>query len=151
MSDVMTKAERMVDEQDAASREERVAAAARRLKHAEDQEARDSERRKLKAAADARLKTLYETCSPVVTLEGHGLVVKITTVHPDPAISLQAEEGVRRVMRYFIWRFQEQTGQARGDKTFDVATSRKQIRARMEDDLRYLLKSDRRLVSIEDK
>jgi len=150
MDALLIEAEKLIDEADATSRKERVAATARRLKNLKEQKAREADRARLKSAGDARVKEMRETRSPVVTIEGHGLIVKITVAHPDPTIVLQAKEGVRVVTHYFAHLFQEQTEVARGGKIADVAKTRKPLRARLEDDLRYLLKSDRRLVSIED-
>jgi len=149
MDALLVEAEKLVDEADATSRKERVEAAAHRLKHVKEQEKRDAERTRLKVAADAREKAMRETRSPVVTIEAPGLlVVKIQTAHPDPTIVLQAKNGVRVVVDYFSWLFQQQVQEVRGNKTVDVAKTRKQHRLRLEDDLRYLLRSG--LVTIED-
>jgi len=151
MDDLLIEAERLIDEADAQSRQERVESTARRLKAIKDEEVRTADVRRVKAAGEARVAKMYETSAPVVTLEGHGLVVRITVAHPDPAISQTAEQGVKSVMRYFIWRFQDQTAQAKGTKTFDAATWRKQTRALIEDDLRQLLKLAPQLVTIEEQ
>jgi hypothetical protein len=149
MDALLIEAEKLVDEADAASRKERVEAAAIRLKHVKEQEARDAERARLKAAGEARVKEMRETRSPVVTIEGQGLIVKITVAHPDPTVVLQAKEGVRVVTHYFAHLFQEQTEVARGGgKITDVAKTRKLLRARLEDELRYLRRTGQ--VSIED-
>ena len=151
MDALLIEAEKLVDEADAASRKERVAREARRLKTLAEQKARDDERARLKAAADARLKVMYETQAPKAVITGHGLVVTITLVHLDPLMSDMAREGVRRVTEYFRTLFMEQTGLVRGDKRLDVTSARKRVRLFVQDDLRLLLKAAPQLVSIEDR
>jgi len=150
MDELLIEAEKLIDEADAQSRQERVESTARRLKAIKDEEVRTADVRRVKAAGEARVAKMYETSAPAVTIEGHGLVVRITVAHPDLAVSQTAEQAVKNVQRLFIHRFQDQTGQVRAIKAFDPVAWRQRIRPFVEDELRQLLKLAPQLVSIEE-